>query len=714
MLPRKALGGAAGILLVLAATNAGASTFDDKTGSVVLDRDLLFAQSLDSRDALGGLPAKVFSATLRSGYGVYTPTSDALTFVDEGAAIEGKGALRVRGDRAVLLGDAASLAPLAAGRVEVKMFARADGAAPSLRVVYARKPLDAQTLSFPVGDVATVRTGRATSDGWLEYSTGPIDGNVLGATIAGLLLGASAQGTGDGSFLVDAIEVKKVDGALLTTGDCHVASEAKDCAKGAVCMEGKCVDSALAYGALPPLETRRDVAARTTTYMTGFQNDRHAAAAAADLGPKLDAIAAGADTPVAFFRPYLAGIGELRGAHTRAPAPARYSRLALGSTIIVRYYGSELNACFGVVDKDLAGGGRGYGVFSAAPQSPLAVGDVVDTVDGEPVDAWVARHAAEHGLLAADPDSDRPTIAWMLTPTIMRYARELGVKRCDGAGSCTTVAVDLAALRKDAANMTIQPMQCSPRFTLGVDVPAGVDPDAYEVAVLQTTNGISTLHTNGEPWMNNDGWVATVKQAFETAANGRLLVDKRRGDGGGGAALQTWGAYLRRGLDYGFFFVNRIDARAIDGPPGFMADLLGTCDGRSGAGKCAYGQLEAFPAAAGARPAKTAWLVTLDGSASDMSTLLAKGAPGVRIFGPNRTMGLFGSLGTMGGFLEGWEGGAVQIGDIRSGTTREERVAGAWRSGHGVEPDEIAVQKQSDLVAGRDTMLERARAWLSE
>lgn len=38
--------------------------------------------------------------------------------------------------------------------------------------------------------------------------------------------------------------------------------------------------------------------------------------------------------------------------------------------------------------------------------------------------------------------------------------------------------------------------------------------------------------------------------------------------------------------------------------------------------------------------------------------------------------------------------------------------AGSALIGHGVEPDEIVLQRQSDLLAGKDTMVERAVAWL--
>ena len=220
---------------LLSAAAADASTFDEKAGTLKLEQGLLLAQSFDAADL--GLPVRVFSVTHKQGYGVYTTSPDAIEIAPD--AIEGKGALRVHGDRAVLIGDAASLASLAAGRVEVRFFAKADGAGPSLHVVYARKPLDDKTLSFPLGEVVAIRTGRVTSDGWVEYTSGAIDGNVLGATIAGFFLTPRADAPTGSGFLVDALEVKKIDGALLSGADCHIASEAKDCSKGSICMEGK-------------------------------------------------------------------------------------------------------------------------------------------------------------------------------------------------------------------------------------------------------------------------------------------------------------------------------------------------------------------------------------------------------------------------------------------------------------------------------------------
>ena len=699
----------------LGAGEALAATFDAASGTLALDTTVARGATLDSAAGLAGLPTQVFAIERRGGgYAAFTVSSDVVdpsSFVAEGDAVEGRGALRVAGNRAVLLGDEASLARFAAGRLEITVFVRAGGALPELRAVYGRKALDAQALGFPTAQVVAVRTGRATSDGWIELSTGPIDGTVAGAAMRGLLL-TSASGGPDGAFFsADALEIRAVAPAPLSGGECSIPHEAEQCKKGAVCIEAQCIDSAVAYGALPPLETRKDIVARTAAYLTRFQEDRHAAAAAAEgFAKELPAIAKSADTPAAFFRPYAAAFGKVRGAHTSAPGPDPFARLSAGAIQYVRYDGSELAACFGLVDKDLAGGGRGYGVYATTDKSPLKIGDVIDTVDGEPVDSWLARVSAEHGMLAADADSDRPLLASALHSLVMRYGRDLAVQRCTGPGACEAVSVPLLPLRK-AATTAFDKLACTPRFKLAVTVPSGVDANAYEAAISETSaGGIVNLHTNGEP-LDDKAWVSTVAGAFESGSP--LVIDKRRGDGGGGDALATWAGYLRRGSGYGLFTVSRVDHAHIDGSPGFLDQVLG-CSGLSFSGPCSLAYLQAFDSKPGALPAKVAWLNVLDGSASDMATYFAKGASGVRIFAPNRTMGLFGGLGIMGNFLPGWGGGSVQIGDTREGATPAERRSGAFRSGRGIEPDEVVVQLQSDLLAGKDTMLERARTWLAQ
>jgi C-terminal processing protease CtpA/Prc len=80
-----------------------------------------------------------------------------------------------------------------------------------------------------------------------------------------------------------------------------------------------------------------------------------------------------------------------------------------------------------------------------------------------------------------------------------------------------------------------------------------------------------------------------------------------------------------------------------------------------------------------------------------------KGSPRVRIFGPQPTAGAFSS------FFQMALGGNMRL-SLASGDTIA--YDGQALIGHGVEPDEIVVPLQSDLIHGKDTLYLRALAWL--
>ncbi len=61
----------------------------------------------------------------------------------------------------------------------------------------------------------------------------------------------------------------------------------------------------------------------------------------------------------------------------------------------------------------------------------------------------------------------------------------------------------------------------------------------------------------------------------------------------------------------------------------------------------------------------------------------------------------------------GWTTGAIQVTDARFGSSFDAAVASPWASGTGVVPDQVVLQKVSDLLAGTDTVLAAARAWLT-
>jgi hypothetical protein len=644
-----------------------------------------------------------------------------------GGGIEGEHALRVPAGTAIVAGDLATFAALHGSRVELRFWARADGARPSGRLVFAAKDVEGIDLLYPSGLVDALETGRATDDGWVEYSTGPVDG-ALGARtrLAAIVLEAEADplalGSKHGAFLVDAVEL--VDRGPLTARakSCTLATEDATCGADGACVEGACFDSALVWGALPSVEQRREIVRRQEHVFERLTSDRYGASrTATHFTAPANAAAETATTPRAFWQPFQRGAALVRGAHSRAAGPARYSRLSWAAMTYGRSQWNELLACFGLVERDIAGGGRGFAVFAAAPSSTLRTGDIVEKIDGEDPRAWLAR-AVPFAPLSSDPDVDDAYQGSVLQSLVPALAQTLEITRCASASSCTgsnatKVVIDLALARASALSLPWQTQPaCSVRFTLPVEVPAGADPNAYEAAFESVdTEGVVNVLTNGEP--PGPDLAAVVNKAFDRGA-AKMLVDKRRGDGGGGDSLQVWGERVRQDPTFRTFDAGRWSFDAIDPPPAVFAELAG-CDDRGFNPVRACWAMSAWwanvPAAtAKPRPSKIAWLNLVDGSASDYASAYAKGATGVRIFAPNRSMGLFGGLHHLPRFASGLSDPYAQRSDARIGSTWEEVTAAKWHSGRGIDPDEVVVQTASDLLAGRDTMLERARAWLRE
>ena len=100
-----------------------------------------------------------------------------------------------------------------------------------------------------------------------------------------------------------------------------------------------------------------------------------------------------------------------------------------------------------------------------------------------------------------------------------------------------------------------------------------------------------------------------------------------------------------------------------------------------------------------------ALLIHRDGSASDMFPYAFKGAPKGRIFGPAPTSGAFSTFYN----LDPWGPLSLQF---ASGDTIG--FDGQPLIGHGAAPDVVVLQKQSDLLAGKDSLHEAALAWVRQ
>src|SRR5262249_11683922 len=119
---------------------------------------------------------------------VLVPGDEATLLAGEDEALEGSHGLLLRADLGPGLAlYEPALSAASRGRVSVSMWGRAHGAEPVLEVVYAP---DSTRVGPARVHVVAIRTGRETSDGWVEYATGPIDGTVLTAPLRAIVLSA--------------------------------------------------------------------------------------------------------------------------------------------------------------------------------------------------------------------------------------------------------------------------------------------------------------------------------------------------------------------------------------------------------------------------------------------------------------------------------------------------------------------------------------------
>jgi hypothetical protein len=83
-----------------------------------------------------------------------------------------------------------------------------------------------------------------------------------------------------------------------------------------------------------------------------------------------------------------------------------------------------------------------------------------------------------------------------------------------------------------------------------------------------------------------------------------------------------------------------------------------------------------------------------------------------RIFGMGPTYGGYGAFTGISTLDLGFLGGSLQRHDAFFAPGDALPTVFAFESGSGVWPDEVVLQKQSDAMAGVDTVVTAAKAWL--
>ncbi len=647
--------------------------------------------------------------------------------------LEGQQALHWRGADGLGLAivDGATFGALTAQRVSVSFWGRAEGLEPYLAVTWGNDVDLPTDRAWAWARVPAIRTGRETSDGWVEYATGPIDGAVLDRPIHDLILSARLPTTADTSLLldtlplratdaitVDAVEVRPVPGAPSTAACTSVDANAT-CGPAGECFYGRCVDAAVVWHPVPSLSMQQEVVERVVNWMRTSLGDR-AAAARVDAAwvAKTLALASTDATPRTFWGGLNAQVVALRDTHTHFGAPSG----GISTPFAVRPTAGSgpLDVCFGPTIDDWGQGQLAFVVWATGPAAPLQVGDVVTAIDGVDPLSWAQGQRARYaGSLPTVPSADWAPAARTLPDLLARHATTLTVRRCTGPGACTQVTpIDVPSLSLGTLTQgqyRASTMTCGPRFRSPVPGPR-IDASGGDLVTSAALDGGTlAIEFDGFTPTSSTVWKAQVDQAF-TLPHGKVLVDARLGHGG----LNALGNYLfqqfRGTTDpVVLALASRGTFSAPDDPSLFSFDWT-QCTSTTNPFPCATADIFVYQTSQAAPPAgqsKVAWLDTDDVSNNDLVPRLLKGRSGLQIFAPFPTYGALGSDVELPGLLPNWHSGTIAASDARFGlSVATAEATPACESGTGVAPDVVTTQTLSDVMTGTDSMLTAARNWL--
>jgi hypothetical protein len=763
---RAALGWGMVLCFLLSPIEARASSIDS-SGKLIYAKGALLTFGFESLAGARAIGASWLTwSTASSASLSATPVSSpdwGTSLVTGDDALEGTYALRLSaasGYLGVGLLDTALFTKIASRRVIVSMWGRSHGAEPELDIVYPSTTEPIGPTGF--GHIVAIRTGNETSDGWAEYSTGPIDGSVWGKGIAALILTARypttttdtlpldsssffPSGSGptlvdDEAFaLVDAVEIDEASGAPMAPSSCTQATVDSSCGDLGECVFGHCVDGTLLWGPAPTsADHRRDLVRRWEFLGEHLGADRLSASQAPSVfTPSLLATIEGATTPRTFVGAMSERVAELRDGHTDMGSPP--SEHTIFYPYVDPFYNASsgiLDMCLGLAEDDLPGGSGAnvYAAFWVSPTSMLAgaltTGAELVQVDGLTPDAWMdAVEPRFRQELPNDPTSEPSGRAIIFSSMLARYAQAAVFSTCTLAGVCSQKTVSVGQMAYEwvrhtkYTGATTGSRTCTPRFLNSVSTwTPGDDSKGADVPVYETVSGITSIEVNGFRGIEDKGasnpwhaWEDPFTAAFALGNN--VIIDFRQGHGGH-FPLGNFLAHNIRGTSnpYGAFSVPRGAFDEIDAAWLFDSSLqscvLAPFEADNLCGWTAGEIDESMQANPPFGGVKIAWLNGNDMSQNDITPGKIVGLPNVRVFAPHASSGAFGEVSYLPPVLGPWLIGSTQVLDFRYGASLPLAMAASWSSGVGVQPDQVVTEKMSDLLAGQDTILLAARAWL--
>lgn len=640
------------------------------------------AGSFDEAGSFVPDPAAVFSL----GFDTVTPDQVGLTLGEEPGTLEGTGYAVLDSQEAYF--EQALPGNLEPGTYTLRLYARHNRVVGGVTVGYATTDADRGDPSF----YATLYpTGVVTSDGWYEIATAPFSLDPVRAFSASVFLYASGAD-------IDALELVREAAPALAIKACTKAYDPV-CSAHEFCSAGFCRDGNVTVPGVP-------TEAGGTGKLTAFLQSRLDLFFGGKLTrenrlPIADQLLTGLATAQSRWEVWngiATALRRLRDWHTSMSGPTDFEgRGAFPLCFVEGNADSSQSA--GASDSTLPDVLVSHGNPDPIASSGLGPGDRLVAVDGQHPIAWMdSLDAVDWGYWHANDPDVHAEAAERLRNAIRRFAHELTIVRCDRtAHTCAAAAETLLVNDLPKEEPDLYP-SCDHRPGYLID---GPDPVTHRVrgnqvgTVKDTTEeeAIRAMVWNGV-YAQGGNPFATALATLTTGAKG-VILDHRTGNGGTEYAAELLTQPFRAEALLGASTSFNLTLGLFDEP----FDGISLFDARKNNAQDGYNV-----GSAGFDPnLKTALLLARDGSASDWFPLGLKNASAnVRIFG-RRTAGAFSSF-----FQFDYYGNLAW--QFASGDYVEEN--GQTRIARGVEPDEVLVPKQSDLLQGKDTVALRALAWI--
>ncbi|MCU0691404.1 MAG: S41 family peptidase [Polyangiaceae bacterium] len=633
-----------------------------------------------------GVHAFDANALFTEGFEDFQPTGSMQ--VVQGGALEGERFLRVRTH-----GEEPAPVPIPVGPAQkayrFRLFVRSSSSwYPAVTVTYPDGD------GIPMSYATLYPTGVMTSDGWLELSSAPVSIDGLRSPLVTLSVTSSTVD-------MDALEVVEEPGGYVHGGACATVG-ANDCATGRLCMHGYCQDVAATVPPLPAASDRAlvaDVLKRKFDIFFGGVTTR--------TGPLREALATLdkmriSDNPWTFWNRLATAVVQLHDSHT----------MPFGLPNYLLRGGRAFPICMVEGDADLShhlapphGQYADVLVSHVGPAKNLGLrpGDRIVAVDGMHPVQWMRSLVGLSWInsSACDPDVQSSSVE-DLTAAIPAFATSIQVIRCNPSGTCSPLESILASSFERDDAQTVHP-SCDhrPAYHLAQNNPDSVTHDFDDVrfGVLADSQPGEDLYgmiwNDTEWWQNTSNPWSSAYRTFRQRAKG-VVLDHRTGNGGTpeGAAYLTELSLPPKTVSV--WSLNTM--LGLYDPPFSADDGLALFDiwRNDSARSWSVGSSKSL------NGVRIAVLLARDVSGSDFFPFGVKGSPTTKLFG-SKTMGAFSTFFTFetASFL-GW---TLASGDFVD-------AAGGPQIGHGVEPDEQVLPRQSDLTIGKDTAYERALAWV--